>query len=180
METVRVKIATRGVKINRLFLIGNGFDLSLGLKTKYTDFLLWLFKKEVVTAIKSGACYAPFPDYKGRYDSFYSEHLQLKLNGFARNELFDVLIDERRSYIPIIEIERIKNFTDFNILINQYGVSIKTYKSSLLMDKLLENSKENWVDIENIYFELLKLIIRNKNSNKEYKDIIDNPLGVIK
>lgn len=27
-------------------LIGNGFDIALGLKTKYTDFLAWYLEKQ--------------------------------------------------------------------------------------------------------------------------------------
>lgn len=30
---------------NKLFIIGNGFDLAHGLKTKYEDFLLWYLQK---------------------------------------------------------------------------------------------------------------------------------------
>ncbi|UAM97020.1 IS3 family transposase [Polaribacter litorisediminis] len=33
---------------NKLILIGNGFDLALGLKTSYNDFLFWLLKSEVL------------------------------------------------------------------------------------------------------------------------------------
>lgn len=33
--------------MNKLFLIGNGFDLAHGLKTKYSDFLLWYINKTV-------------------------------------------------------------------------------------------------------------------------------------
>ncbi len=31
--------------MNHIVLLGNGFDLAHGLKTSYTDFLLWYFKK---------------------------------------------------------------------------------------------------------------------------------------
>jgi hypothetical protein len=32
-------------KMNRLILIGNGFDLAHGMKTSYNDFILWYLKK---------------------------------------------------------------------------------------------------------------------------------------
>jgi hypothetical protein len=32
------------IKVNKLFLVGNGFDLALGLKTSYADFMFWLLK----------------------------------------------------------------------------------------------------------------------------------------
>jgi hypothetical protein len=31
--------------MNKLILIGNGFDLAHGLKTSYSDFMLWLINK---------------------------------------------------------------------------------------------------------------------------------------
>ena len=33
--------------MNKLFIIGNGFDLAHGLKTSYSDFILWYLKKAV-------------------------------------------------------------------------------------------------------------------------------------
>ena len=36
--------------MNRLVLIGNGFDLAHNLKTRYSDFMLGLFKFELMDA----------------------------------------------------------------------------------------------------------------------------------
>jgi len=36
------KVKTNKKNLNKLILIGNGFDLAHGLKTRYTDFILWL------------------------------------------------------------------------------------------------------------------------------------------
>lgn len=33
--------------MNRLVLIGNGFDLAHGLKTKYEDFINWYWERRV-------------------------------------------------------------------------------------------------------------------------------------
>ena len=33
--------------MNRLIIVGNGFDLAHGLKTSYADFIDWYFKKVV-------------------------------------------------------------------------------------------------------------------------------------
>ena len=32
--------------MNKVFLIGNGFDLAHGLRTSYIDFVIWYFNKE--------------------------------------------------------------------------------------------------------------------------------------
>jgi abortive infection AbiH-like protein len=37
--------------MNKLFLIGNGFDLAHGLKTRYTDFIVWYLNK-VLTKLR--------------------------------------------------------------------------------------------------------------------------------
>ena len=37
--------------MNRLILIGNGFDLAHGLKTKYADFIEW-YRRECNTRLK--------------------------------------------------------------------------------------------------------------------------------
>ena len=34
--------------MNRLILIGNGFDLAHGLKTKYADFIEWYWNEKYV------------------------------------------------------------------------------------------------------------------------------------
>lgn len=35
--------------MNRLVLIGNGFDLAHGLKTSYKDFIYWYWKQRVLS-----------------------------------------------------------------------------------------------------------------------------------
>lgn len=33
-------------KLKKILIVGNGFDLNLGLKTKYTNFIVWLLQKQ--------------------------------------------------------------------------------------------------------------------------------------
>jgi hypothetical protein len=40
--------------VNKLIIIGNGFDLALGLKTKYEDFILWILKDALLKALNKG------------------------------------------------------------------------------------------------------------------------------
>ncbi|MDP1747761.1 MAG: AbiH family protein, partial [Bacteroidota bacterium] len=40
--------------MNKLVIIGNGFDLAHGLKTRYSDFMLWYLKRSLEIAIKKG------------------------------------------------------------------------------------------------------------------------------
>lgn len=158
------------VKINKLFLIGNGFDISLGLKTKYTNFLLWLLKKYINIAINSKIDYAPFPEYKGKYDNKKEENNKIKVYGFAKNELFDVLLNNNIDYLKT-KINETQDLKELHDVIKGY-IEINT-KTKILMSKILHDSKENWVDIENVYFEELKRIVNiDKNNN------LDSIIGI--
>lgn len=176
---IKLPIAKSG-KTNRLFLIGNGFDISLGLKTKYTDFLLWLLKKEVIKAVNSGITKAPFPKYKGSYDAIRESNYELRIYGFSENELFDVLVTKNYD-LSRINFEEINNLVSLHEILNRYEINIKIPPTNLLMSQIFDVSKENWVDIENIYFELLKKFINVDKINKlekkktpPYKELIDN------
>ena len=113
MESISVTMPRKKISINRLFLIGNGFDLSLGFKTRYTDFLLWLLKKEIGKAINSGIRIAPIEKYKGRYSEFLRESEPVKVYGYTENKLFDILI--KTGSINNLE-EKIEAFQDLSSL----------------------------------------------------------------
>lgn len=152
--------------VNKLILIGNGFDLSLGLKTSYKDFLLWFLKTETIKAISNaGRQNAPFPKYLGRYDSFQKENRPLVVFGFSENELFDVLVmrDYRINADKLSEITKIKDFLDF---ISIHSIEIKENTPGGIFKRILNDSISNWVDIEGAYFELLKKIIKSKNKEE--------------
>jgi hypothetical protein len=43
--------------MNRIILIGNGFDLAHGLKTSYKHFIDWFWEEEATKVIKSNVRY---------------------------------------------------------------------------------------------------------------------------
>lgn len=184
MDEVKLTPSYGKAKVNRLFLIGNGFDLSLGLKTKYTDFLLWLLKNEIIKAIDSKIYQAPYEKHKGKYNSIYEEYEVLKLKGYSENKLFDVLINLGRYVVTeenVLAINNLKELYEFN---EKNGIEIKISNTSLLMKELIKTSKINWVDIENTYFELLKKLVdikddKEKNKTKDHIDIINSELSEI-
>src|SRR5579859_6490908 len=48
--------------MNRLILIGNGFDLAHGLKTDYNSFILWYLKKCLNTGFKNSIVNSNYED----------------------------------------------------------------------------------------------------------------------
>lgn len=64
--------------MNKLFIIGNGFDLAHGLQTKYSDFLLWYINKTMKSLLES------------RKNVFEDDLVRIE-NGGAKIKVFDSL-----------------------------------------------------------------------------------------
>lgn len=113
--------------MNRIILIGNGYDLSKGLKSGYNDFIYW-FWNNIIENFNSS-------NIRPYEDDFV--HIEAKFNLKGRTEIHDYKSFEEvltQSKVPII----FKN--NFLKIISQ-----KTFN--------------NWVDIEEEYFNELKSIL---------------------
>lgn len=130
--------------MNRLVLIGNGFDLAHGLKTSYKDFICWYWKERVLRLYDcrdktsdDGLCKFSILTYETWNYFFFYNHIQLK---FVEDTKFiDVTNDKETfgiEYYPLFE---------------RIHMSIDT---------------KGWVDIENDYYDLLKEYL-NDNAPEE-------------
>ena len=122
--------------MNRLVLIGNGFDLAHGLKTSYADFIKWYWNKRVkmlskeVTNISSDSlCTITAPD-GFKWSAIVANRDEFNYQFSSSDDI----------------IKRLEN--------NDYGFSI-TY-TTFLNHICKSISSNGWVDIENEYYELLK------------------------
>lgn len=122
--------------MNKLFIIGNGFDLSLGLKTKYENFLFWLVKREIKNVFEG----------IGRNHSFTS-----------KNELFSVQLESGFKSAEVL-IGGISDLKTLQSRIRDYKnyVSININNPEGLFQKIYTQSSKKWVDIEFEYYNLLK------------------------
>ena len=132
--------------INRLVLIGNGFDLSHGLKTSYSDFIFAYFK----IALE-----------KFKHDEKFKDELfELKYGNAYRNytNVRPLVIDSFEDVKNILESFK-----------NGGMVKVKSIFHSKLFEALYKNLSEmNWVDVENIYFESL---VSCKDNSKEIAEL---------
>jgi len=122
--------------MNRLVLIGNGFDLAHGLKTSYADFINW---------------------YKAhRVEQLGEEH-----SNVSKDPLCTIQLKERQA-LSIYAMNYIREhqldfshegFWDY-ILHNSYEFEVKFSPFFERINKGIET--KGWVDIENEYYELLK------------------------
>lgn len=122
--------------MNRLVIIGNGFDLAHGLPTSYGHFIDDFWK----TACRTNG------DKRINYNG----------NLVTINCAFGYSINQNE----ILAIENLNNFKDIHqfIIRNQHrqdGVFQLNF-TNMFFKIISEASIENWVDIENIYYEILK------------------------
>ena len=111
---------------NRFVLIGNGFDLSIGMPTSYNDFLLWFLKKYFSKALKQETVRTPILKVKMKRHDLDGSWLR-NLNGYDKLEE----------------------------LIANYSFVLDTTESSRFYNFLTQGNNR-WVDIEQLYFELLE------------------------
>ena len=134
--------------MNRIILIGNGFDLAHGLPTRYEDFINWYWNKRVTDLMKCdnnvmSDCLCSF-SMKSTESTWFS---LMWNNGFTYNR------------------PNGKDFVEF-ILSNKESFEVKF---SPLLKRIQESLYEkNWVDIENEYYRLLTESISN-NGRVTYK-----------
>jgi hypothetical protein len=138
------------VNMNRLVIIGNGFDLAHGLPTKYSDFINDYWKN---------VC-----DTKGtktiinKNDEFVTIICKF---GHSYNLSEYKAIDDLKSY------EELKDFIERNAE-KKSGEFVIEFKN-LFFKKISEDSIRNWVDIENEYYKLLKECVKQNNNSKIIK-----------
>ena len=131
--------------MNRIILVGNGFDLAHGLKTKYEDFINWYFeqlKKEL------SDCFSPTfktPLCKLVIDTKYNEY-------------------EHWGNFMYIHQYRIRDLKNLKLLEYIQGCShIFVHKFDLLKRLIMSINSKGWVDIESDYYELLKDCLEANN-----------------
>lgn len=117
--------------MNKLILIGNGFDLAHGLKTKYNDFMLWYFQNALKVLIEKGK---------------YSDPLfEISFDGILLRG-----IDDRTSTIIA--------FKEF--LKEEEGHIKYRFKCALFDILFKKTSEPKWVDIESEYYDYLKKLYK--------------------
>lgn len=117
--------------MNRLIIIGNGFDLAHGIKTSYKDFIL----NYLVNSI----------------NLFYTE-------GFYEDELLSIKMKSQYGYhrisdnpVPVTVNNAIAAFEN----LKNHNYITLSLKSSLLTNTITKINSMNWVDLETEYFDLL-------------------------
>ena len=151
--------------MNRIVLIGNGFDLAHGLKTSYMDFINWYWEQRLNALLTENSaisedclCKLEITNTKDCSSWFYF---------FFSHSYRDILTKEWK-YPPSDIIDRIKeNTDDFSV------------KCSKFFETILQSIEtRGWVDIENDYYQLLKRSTENSNCGYTVKEL-NEQLGFV-
>lgn len=131
-------------KLNKLVIVGNGFDLAHGLKTSYNDFILWYLNKCFDEICEATA----YKDELLQLENTHKTNLKTRLG-----------------------IERINQIKDFEMLEERkwLKVSFSNFLGSLI-SKSIENDLK-WIDIEGEYYQDIVRIYENAISQKMLKRV---------
>jgi hypothetical protein len=138
--------------MNRLIIIGNGFDLAHGLKTRYSDFMLDYLKDALIKA-NSGDI----------FDRNYTD----KLIRLYKNDYYNTTISDYN--LALIKDQ--KTITDFLEIIGDNNYSYQSISD--FMEILINHNREfNWVDIENLFHKELLRVLNDYHSDFKREDAI--------
>ncbi len=141
--------------MNKLIIIGNGFDLRHGLPTSYGSFIKWLIKQNLEKVLEDEQC---------------------------DNDLFE--ITKENLHEPDLSINQLSlDESVERLLLNhtnkQDTVITKAFKrlkcsfspNGTFATQIIENMRtRQWVDIEMEYFRQLTVILKNYNQENHAKD----------
>ncbi len=131
------------IRINRLVIIGNGFDLAHGLKTSYKDFIKYYINSSIKSFFEGGK-----HNYKDDLLSIIAKNSFLYPDRYYLrmvNYWTDKEVDEVLKVDPIELLNRLRS---------EDGVSVK---KSEFFERILKNLEtKGWTDIESDYYALLK------------------------
>lgn len=147
--------------MNRLVIIGNGFDLAHGLKTSYTDFIDWYWGKRIkdLKNCNSGIS-------KDELSSFSLFNNQTYYGPYSMGVFVSSVLDS--SDYP-------NNIEALDVLLSRKGNLIVQFEP-LLESIMYGIGTKNWAGIENDYYELLKA----NADNVEACELINKQLDIIK
>lgn len=133
--------------MNRLVIIGNGFDIAHGLKTSYKEFIEWYWNqkmKKFIDIIKT--CKRKHEDLLCNMIAESPQYVQMHGGDF------DSFLDGNEHFFH----KKSYKYQDIKDFFNDHSTYIKIDYSPLLKQIMNNIDSKGWVDIEFDYYQLLK------------------------
>lgn len=141
--------------MNRLVIIGNGFDLAHGLKTSYKDFIRWYLKEFFKEYFENHKAYQE--DKLLKFEREISYDPQTGQIPFDTNEYSAYSLNDKEKE-PWTFLDEIKNINLSKIKVDE----------CILLKRILKNIDKEWHGIESDYYALLK---ENADNNETCKSL---------
>ena len=149
--------------MNRLIIIGNGFDLAHGLKTSYKDFIDWYWEKK-----SDELCQC-------RKRILIDPLCYFHLNENAKESSWFSLYQSHSFFQNVLTGTKASG----NEIISAFSQAPEyiTIKKSIFFENICKSIEtKGWVDIENEYYSLLKSNFQNPDSCTFTVDDLNNQL----
>ena len=150
---------------NKIFLIGNGFDLAHGLPTRYLDFITWYLKDSCLKAIESGQYQDDCITVKINRQHFRSRSINIEeyINDIILKDEFWKFIFIKKGISVTSNLTRVRRVeTNYPILIEP---------NNEFCSNLLSNCREaDWSGIE---FEINRIML------KEHAALVDSRTAIL-
>ncbi|MEE1261296.1 MAG: AbiH family protein [Paludibacteraceae bacterium] len=146
--------------MNRLVIIGNGFDLAHGLKTSYKDFIRWYLKEFFKEYFENHKAYQEDKLLKFEREIRYDP--QTGLIPFDTNEYSAYSLNDKEKE-PWTFLDEIKNINLSKIKVDE----------CILLKRILKNIDKDWHGIESDYYALLKENADNIETCKSLNNQMD-------
>jgi len=148
------------VNKNRLVIFGNGIDLALGLKTRYSDFILHYTIERMIEVVEDGEYQL---DEEGKRESLKFKEFQFSASSLKFPE---------KNFLSTIQsfTADLSRFSDVDKLITELNALNIFFRGSKFFRRILKHAL--WCDMERTYYETLdKLFDDNKgvNGGSEYQ-----------
>jgi len=141
--------------MNRVIIIGNGFDLAHNLKTSYKNFInnFWeMEKQKIINSFNKNRS-----SYSDNYIAFTNPHDVFLLNN----------ITHEKGFLFIDNLDRtLRVRSNYN---SGEGIYCVQYKNKFLHSISCKSHLKNWVDIEEEYYHELNLCRENKEESNVEK-----------
>ncbi len=148
--------------MNRLIIVGNGFDLAHNMKTSYYDFIFNYLTKSFITAQQQGIFDDALIEIKKNKSVNSNPSIEESSN--LKSLLAYLKFQEKKGVEYIFLGNDSSNYYSSNELGNAYTLKIK---SEFLNHLLIRCHDYRWVDIENEYYGKLKEILNSKESEEK-------------
>ena len=138
--------------MNRIILIGNGFDLAHNIKTSYSDFIMDFWEKEkgsVISNLNENLYESPY--YYNDDVVEVKSHFKIHKTNSSAETVKGYVWFQKLQTLSIHDCDGTQHFTEVN------------YKNLFLNTISKKGTLQNWLDIEYEYYLLLIKCLRKNN-----------------